>query len=488
MTQNSNNHYPSLINELRKLSKEAEWVEFKQNQYDEHDIGEYISAIANSAALVGKIHGYIVWGIENETHGIVGTKFDPHQCKIGNEELESWLLQRLKPKINFKFVALNIDNKDIVLLEINSAISHPVQFQNTEFIRVGSYKKRLKDFPEKERELWRILEKKSFEKEIAATYLTADEILQFLDYPAYFDLTNRPLPDARDKILGTLSDDDLIGKNNDQSWHITNLGAILFAKKLEDFKHLSRKAVRVIQYKGASKIESLREQVGSKGYAAGFEGLISFIVNLLPTNEVLGQAIRKSVPMFPEIAIRELVANAIIHQDFFATGTSPMIEIFSDRIEITNPGLPLVKTDRFLDNPPKSRNEALASFMRRIGICEERGSGVDKIVFQTELYQLPAPIFETTDEHTRSILFAHKELRKMDKDDRVRACYLHACLKYVRREVMTNTSLRERFGIEEKNQATVSRILTDTMDAGLIQKHDPDSSSRKFAKYVPFWA
>ena len=191
--------------------------------------------------------------------------------------------------------------------------------------------------------------------------------------------------------------------------------------------------------------------------------------------------------MFPELAIRELVANAVIHQDFHASGTGPMVEIFNNRMEITNPGLPLVKTDRFLDSPPKSRNEALASFMRRIGVCEERGSGVDKVVSQTEIYQLPAPLFETTEEHTRAILFAHKEYREMDKEDRIRACYLHACLKFVQRDFMTNTTLRERFGIEEKNSSMASRIIRDTVTAGLIRCHDNTVGS-KARKYLPWWA
>ena len=116
------------------------------------------------------------------------------------------------------------------------------------------------------------------------------------------------------------------------------------------------------------------------------EGLISFIMALVPTNEVVEQALRKTVPMYPVLAIRELVANALIHQDFFATGTGPMVELFEDRVEITNPGAPLVSTERFLDTPPKSRNEALASLMRRFRICEERGSGIDKVVFQTEVF------------------------------------------------------------------------------------------------------
>ncbi|MCF8057238.1 MAG: hypothetical protein K9K37_11455 [Desulfocapsa sp.] len=148
---------------------------------------------------------------------------------------------------------------------------------------------------------------------------------------------------------------------------------------------------------------------------------------------------------------------------------------------------PLVQTDRFLDSPPRSRNEALASFMRRIGVCEERGSGIDKVVVQTELFQLPAPLFETTGEHTRAVLYAHRDLKEMDKTDRIRACYLHACLRYVQRDFLTNTSLRERFGVEEKNKAAVSRYIREAIDAGMIRPVDEDAA-RRMMKYVPFWA
>jgi predicted HTH transcriptional regulator len=192
--------------------------------------------------------------------------------------------------------------------------------------------------------------------------------------------------------------------------------------------------------------------------------------------------------MYPELAIRELVANAIIHQDFTMTGTGPMIEVFSNRLEITNPGEPLMDTRRFLDTPPQSRNEALASFLRRIGICEERGSGVDKVVSETEFFQLPAPLFEVVGGHTRAVLFAHRPFREMDKTDRTRACYLHACLQYVQRKQMTNTTLRSRFGVDEKNRAQVSRVISDTVAAGLVKPYDPDSDSKRHASYVPYWA
>ena len=147
----------------------------------------------------------------------------------------------------------------------------------------------------------------------------------------------------------------------------------------------------------------------------------------------------------------------------------------------------MLKPTGFIDSPPKSRNEGIASFMRRIGVCEERGSGVDKVVIQTEIYQLPAPVFETTDEHTRAILFSHKELKEMDKADKIRACYMHAGLRYIQRDFMTNSTLRERFGIEGKNSAIASRIIKETLEAEMVYPFDP-KASRKFMKYIPWWA
>ncbi len=477
----------SLLSELTKLPKETEWLEFKQNN-DPEQTGEYISALANSAALMGKQSAYILWGIENETHEIVGTDFTPSTTKYKQQELESWLLQKLVPKIHFRFYEFTASNeKAVVILEIQAASHTPVQFNGVEFIRVGSYKKKLRDFPEKERGLWRVFDKVPFELQMAAENVSGSDVLKLLDYPAYFDLTDQQLPEGRQGILSALSADKLIKASDSGQWHISNLGAILFAKHLQDFDSLARKAVRLILYKGNSKLETIRELEGAKGYAVGFEGLIDYLKALLPSNEEIGKAFRTEVPVYPELVLREVVANAIIHQDFNLTGTGPMVELFESRLEITNPGVPLVDTQRFLGSPPHSRNEALASFMRRIGICEERGSGIVKVITETELYQLPAPIFEQTEQHTRVILFSHKDYKDMDVEDRVRACYQHCCLKYVNKKPMNNTSLRERFSINEKSSATVSRIIKQTIDTGIIKLYDP-KANRKFYRYLPFWA
>jgi ATP-dependent DNA helicase RecG len=73
-----------------------------------------------------------------------------------------------------------------------------------------------------------------------------------------------------------------------------------------------------------------------------------------------------------------------------------MVEIFAQRMEITNPGEPLVDTLRFIDTPPKCRNEGLAAMMRRMKICEEAGTGIDKVIAAIEAFQLPAPDFVAT--------------------------------------------------------------------------------------------
>jgi ATP-dependent DNA helicase RecG len=487
ITNRTEDYLRSLVNELRVLTSETEWAEFKHNNKDPKEIGEYISALSNGAALYGKSHGYMVWGLDDETHEILGTSFEPRAEKIGNEELESWLLRLLSPRIMFVFHEVDTDNGKIVILEIERASGKPVQFQGVEYIRIGSYKKNLKEYSEKERELWRVFETIPFEEAIAAEHIPDTDVLKLLNYPSYFELLDSALPEDRKKILERLSADSMITPCNAGGWNITNLGAILFAKKLSDFKHLSRKSVRVIIYNGKNWIETQREQEGQKGYASGFEGLIGFIDNLLPRNEVIGKALRKDVPMYPELAVRELVANAIIHQDFSLRGTGPMIEVFSDRMEITNPGVPLVKSERFLDSPPRSRNESMASFLRRVGVCEERGSGFDKVVSQTEFYQLPAPVVEVTDEHTRVTLFTHKPFSEMEREERVRACYLHACLKYVTKEFMTNASLRQRFGMDDKGISSASRVIRDTIDAEKVRPRDSGTAPRHM-KYIPFWA
>ena len=474
-----------LLKRLVALPKENEWVEFKHNFHGEDEIGERISAIANSACIDNKAYGYLVFGVDNDTHDIIGTTFRPSQKMVGNNELENWLIQNLTPRIDFRIYEFECDGKAIALFEIPAAENEPVDYKKVPYIRVGSITRRLSDFPNKERKIWNNV-KYNFETSIALEGCSAADTIKLLDTQSYFDMMELPYPTSQDGVIERLIIDGLIVKK-DEGYAITNLGGILFAKNLHDFKSLERKIVRVVQYKGNNKIETILDEEFSQGYAIGFPSLVKYINDLLPRNEVIGDALRKDVRMYPQLAIRELVANSIIHQDFSVSGTSTLIEIYNDRIEFSNPGEPLIETIRFIDEY-RSRNEKLASIMRRLKICEEKGSGIDKVVFQCEVYQLPAPYFISSGLHTKVILYAYKQLRDMDKNDKIRAVYQHACLKWVSNDFMSNQSLRERFSIEPKNYSIASRLIKEALIAGAIKEADSDSKSKKYARYLPYWA
>ncbi len=477
----------SLVRELCALPRETTWVEFKVNNDSPERIGELISALSNAAALEGREAAYLVWGVDDATHAVVGTRFRPAEAKKGAQELESWLLQMTTPRLHIRFHEVEVAGKPVVVLEIPKASGRPTIFGGSEYVRIGSISKPLKDAPEHERALWRSFDTTPFEDRPAATDLDAADALALLDYAAYFRLLGVPVATDQAGILARLQDDRMLKRNDAGRWTITNLGAVLFALDLTRFPSLGRKVLRLIVYDGRGRLLTSREHLFAQGYAVGFAAMIDFLAALLPRNEVIGAAFRREVPMYPDLAVRELIANALIHQDFAVSGAGPMVEVFADRLEITNPGTSLIDVARLVDSPPRSRNEALASFMRRIGVCEERGSGADKVVFETELYQLPPPLWEPLDGSMRVTLFAHRSFAEMSRAERIHACYLHACLRFVMREPMTNTTVRERFGIDPKNAATASRIIRDALDDGLIKPYDEDQSKRH-SRYLPFWA
>jgi predicted HTH transcriptional regulator len=362
-----------------------------------------------------------------------------------------------------------------------------VKFKGEEFIRVGSYKKKLKDFPVIEGQLWNRINNDKFERMLAKQDISQLAVLQNLDYDSYFELVHIPLPNSTEAIIHYLTEEEMIINQDNRLFAITNLGAILFAKKIELFNTISRKSIRVIQYEGNKRTTTIREMDGRKGYASGFQGLLQYIEGLLPAKESIKDGLRNAGTLYPQVALRELIINALIHQDFSISGTGPMVEIFENRVEITNPGKPLVDAKRFIDNPPISRNEMIASLMRRANLCEERGSGWDKVAALCEVYQLPAPKIEIYEKHTKIILFSHIKFGNLTNEEKKWSCYMHACLKQVSGEQMTNASLRERFGVPESNKSAISRLIAAAIKAKLIKALDPDAGP-KYRSYVPFWA
>lgn len=476
----------NILADIQASPQECEWIELKHNNWKPELIGEYVSALSNGAAYMGQPRAYLAFGLNDETHVIEGTDFNPRNYKIGNQELENWIATQLSPRIDFSFHELNSNLGRVVITIIDSAGNTPVKFKGNSYIRVGSYKKLLADHPERERKIWQNTLHSSFETKIAKSGVSEDQVLSLIDYPTAFRLLDIPLPENRVAIIEKLQEEQFVVKRP-SCYDITNLGAILFASNLNDFISLQRKSVRLIFYKGENRIDAIRELDFKKGYAIEFEGLIQHISDNLPTNEQIGKVFRQNIPMYPPLAVREFIANALIHQDFSIGGAAPMIEIFKGRLEITNPGKPLIDTLRFIDHAPLSRNELLASTMRRMRFCEERGSGVDRALAQCELHQLPAPSFFKDELFTKVTMFTPMTLRQMNSEDKVRACYQHCCLLYVAGKKMTNESFRDRLGIAPQNYSTASRIISDTIEARLVKPYS-ESQSKKYAQYIPIWS
>ena len=476
----------SLVLELIKYPTELPWLEFKHNNYKPQTIGQDISALANGAALEDRHAAYFLWGIDDTTHEIVGTEYNLQNLKKGDQELENWLRSLLSQNADFEFQPVLINGNRVGVMTIQPAVTQPVDFEKNAFIRVGSYTKKLQDHPALQARLWNKLQNHHFEDQPARENLSLPEAIKLLDYGIYFDLTGINQPSDQAGIAHYLAEDGILIRQDNGMFTITNLGAILLAKKLSDFPRVARKAIRVVQYEGANRMNMLRENVGNKGYAVGFEGLMTFIEALIPSKETITSALREKNTAYPLLAIREAVANALIHQDFSVSGTGPTVELFDNRIEIINPGTPLVDIQRIIDNPPKSRNEKLASLMRRFRMCEELGTGWDKIVISCEGNQLPAPRIELYEENTKVTLYSFRQFSALSQDEKLLACYLHACVLYVQGEYMTNSSLRNRFGLTDSSSGTVSRIIKEAVDKKLIKPFDPDTAPR-YMKYMPAW-
>lgn len=323
-------------------------------------------------------------------------------------------------------------------------------------------------------------------KENVRTGLSDAEVVDLLAISEYFDLKKMSLPEDRSGIIDRLFKDDLL-QSDSQGLTISRLTAVLLAKDLGAFRDLEMKAPRVIVYNGEDKLNTRLERTGSRGYAIGLRPMVGFISEQMPQNEDISSVVRESHRLLPQEIVRELVANALVHQDFSSTGFNPRVEIYSNRIEISNAGEPLIDTARFID-VNKSRNDRLAFHMRQLGLCEEKGSGIDRVISQTEVSQLPPPQFRVRPNQTVVTVAGYRPFSDLTMPERISACYQHCALKYVLDEVMTNESLRDRFGLSADKSSSVSQVIRACVESGMIKPDESAGSSRRNARYVPSWA
>ena len=475
----------ALLNRLLAEGPESEWLEFKANKANLDEIGEYLSAAANAAILAGKERAFLVFGIEDKTRKKIGTTVRLKELMNGGENFSNWISRLVEPRLQMEFLDFEEGGKQFSILGIEPTYDRPVQFKGSEFIRIGQNIRRLKEFPDHERALWLATSRHKFEQGVALTHQSAAQVLDLLVVASFYQLSGLKQAESESEVLRRLKGAGFIKDDMEGGYNITNLGAILFAKEISDFPTIASKSVRVIRYRGIDKRESITENEGMRGYAVGFAGLIRFVMTHITRQEKYVDGVRQSVPAIPEIAVREVISNALIHQDFTISGAGPVIEIYDDRIEVTNPGSSLIEVDRIIDER-RSRNEKLASTMRSLGLCEERGGGIDKTILGLEEMSLPAPEFNYSENSVRVVLFGPKKFAQLSKREKIWACFCHCVIKWLRHDFMNNTSLRQRFSLSDEDYQAVSAVISDARKAGRIVPADK-KQGRRNARYVPYW-
>lgn len=457
---------------------ELDWKGGLSNDNDR--LAQHICAFAN---LVGG--GTMVFGINNNATLL---ELSQEQIERIVSQIDNIAQNRLCNPIQIDHAVMEFDGHALLFIHVPESKERPLYLRGSDiynsYIRSAGHT--VKMSRQQIRQIIAESEGISFENQIAKSNLNAEEVLSLLNYKKVFELLERPLPSTINETLNFLEELEICHKDN-IGYSITNIGALLFANSLQKFESIKNRNVIVRRYVGNNNRQLLIEQVGTKGYAIGLEGLINFVMNNTSIEHING-AKREMIPTYPRVAIREFIANSLVHQDFDIKGMPITIEIYENRLTITNPGYSLNDINRLIDLPPHSRNEKMAQLMLQLGLCERRGSGVDRAVEAMEKMLLPAYKPESGNDFTRVTLYPKKSVMEMTKEERIEACYQHCCLAFEDNEAMNNKSVRDRFGLN-KNQGTIaSHIIADTVMRGLIKSANPDSDSKKFISYIPYYA
>jgi predicted HTH transcriptional regulator len=451
---------------------------------DKKRLSEHLSALAN---LPGG--GFLVFGVDN-TGTAVGV--DEASIETTMNKLANLGRQAMEPPLALDHAVESYGPVRLLFVHVPESTVKPVHLRGKSldhaFIRSGGTTRAAS-----RQEIGAMMlhsRTPRWEELHASLLLTDQEMLAHLNAEPILKMLERPLPTSPAETMDWLAGEKFVDRQPGGGGYVTNLGAIAASRKLADFADLSRKAVRIVVYDGLNKAKTEQEKEGTKGYAISFQGMMTVLMSLLPQSEVIQQALREKKTVYPEIALREIIANALIHQDFSISGAGPLVEIYDDRVEISNPGglLPSKRLDRLIGTQPESRNEQLARAFRRYKICEERGSGLLKAGVEVELYGLPPIRFDAGPNHFKVTLFTPRPFAKMSPRERLDACYQHAVLKHFSGAAMTNTTLRERLKMPEKQRSMVSVLMQEALDQKLIKPADPENRSKKFAEYVPIWA
>jgi ATP-dependent DNA helicase RecG len=393
MTQDK---YIALINRLCALPTETEWLEFKRNRYEPQVLGEYLSALANSASLAGQPRGYLLFGVDDQTHDVVGTKFDPYSAKgKGNQDLIPWLAAGLQPNPGLEVHIVDHPDGRIVIFEVGAARGQPVRFYGKGLVRVGSSKTPLVNHPEKERALW--VQPYDWSAEVCEAATLAD-----LDSEAVAKAREQFCIKHPNQVDAVSEWDDITFLNKAKVLKrgaVTNTALLLLGRA--ESTTLLAPAVAKITWvlKDADNRELDYEHFAPPFLLAG-EWLQNRIRNLVIRALPSGTLFPKEITQYDPWVIREALHNCIAHQDYSLQGRITIVE-FPDRILLANVGSFLpgdVETVIRQDAPQAIyRNPFLADAMVELNMIDTQGGGI-KRMFETQWKRsFPLPDYDLSD-------------------------------------------------------------------------------------------
>ncbi|MFA6240056.1 MAG: RNA-binding domain-containing protein [Candidatus Hydrogenedentales bacterium] len=383
----------ALVDRLRAMPTETEWVEFKLNHCEPQRLGEYLSALSNAAALAREPRGFLIFGIDNATHAVVGTTFDPYAAKgKGNQDLLPWLAAGLRPKVGFEHHSVDHPDGRVILFEVLPAHGQPVEFYGVPHVRVGSSLVTLASHPEKERALWTLGQ--DWSAEVCADATLADLDPEAVSHARVQFAVKHP---AQMGEAASWDDTTFLNKARVlRKGAVTNAALLLLGRS--ETASLLSPAVAKISWvlKDAENREQDYEHFGPPFLLAG-ERLLKRIRNLTVRALPSGTLFPQEFTQYDPWVIREALHNCIAHQDYSFHSRVVVVE-FPDRILLTNAGdfLPGDVETVIRQDAPQAlyRNPFLADAMVELNMIDTQGGGIKRMYETQRRRFFPLPDYD----------------------------------------------------------------------------------------------
>ena len=402
-------------------------------------------------------------------------------------DLSVVIRKKIKPINVFRIDKDSLNSTQSIIL-VCSPLNMPATCDGNEYLLENDSLIALKDYPNLRAALWEKAILNTSENQTCLRSIAHKDIAHYLDIEKYYSLKSKSVPTDFNVVIEGLSNDGFVKNTDKKKLDITILGMLCIATSFSDIPSLSGSKIEVVKYENDSRISSTSSPlIFEKGYLFSFGEIIKSVSNIMGRKETFKSGLRIIEEEIPSLIIRELLSNAMIHQNLNPVATHILIECFPKRMEIYSPGRMSIDPKRVLDMAPMPENRHLVEVLARFGIGEGHGTGYDKIIESTEEYMLPSPIIKIEEYGTRIIVFKRKDWLDYDEEEKLSAIYNHVSMKYVNNQKASNETIRNRFGIKETNKAQISRLISKAIENGLIKKSSNSTGTRN-TTYLPYWA